>query len=187
MLYREYRGFNALIGFAGPRVIETDSAEKLPRLSAASFCWMAQSTAIIDRREMRDRFASLISTLHISPESELSRFQTLNQWLQWQEGLHPKKIEPRPERVASVWRKAAPGRGCHFVSLQFAGTNGKGHPVAFLEAIFRAAGLSWVGYLLTSPHLVRYKRTHTYRWQGCRRRNYLCSTERIDQARVQRL
>ncbi|HXK57655.1 MAG: acetyl-CoA carboxylase carboxyltransferase subunit beta [Gammaproteobacteria bacterium] len=60
---------NALIGFAGPRVIEQTVREKLPDGFQRSEFLLEHGTVdmIIDRREMRDRLASLISTLTHQP------------------------------------------------------------------------------------------------------------------------
>ena len=81
------------------------------------------------------------------------RFQTLNEWLSWQEQLHPKEIDLGLERVAAVWRRMHPeGINCPVISV--AGTNGKGSSVALLDAILRAAGYRVGSY--TSPHFLRY-------------------------------
>ena len=60
---------NALIGFAGPRVIEQTVREKLPEGFQRSEFLLEHGAIdmIIDRREMRDCFASLISTLTHQP------------------------------------------------------------------------------------------------------------------------
>ena len=81
------------------------------------------------------------------------RFNTLDQWLDWQAGLHPSEIDLGLERVTAVWRKLVPsGLSCPVVTV--AGTNGKGSCVAMLDAIYRQAGYRVGTY--TSPHLVRY-------------------------------
>ncbi|MEJ2453517.1 MAG: bifunctional tetrahydrofolate synthase/dihydrofolate synthase [Candidatus Thiodiazotropha sp.] len=81
------------------------------------------------------------------------RFKTLDQWLDWQAGLHPSEIELGLERVAAVWHKLCPpGLSCPVVTV--AGTNGKGSCVAMLDAICRQAGHRVGTY--TSPHLIRY-------------------------------
>ncbi len=56
---------NALIGFAGPRVIEQTVREKLPEGFQRSEFLLEHGTVdmIIDRREMRDRLANLLSIL----------------------------------------------------------------------------------------------------------------------------
>ena len=59
------------------------------------------------------------------------RFQTLADWLAWQETLHPKTIDLGLERVRAVAERLgllAPG---HLV-ITVAGTNGKGSSVAML-------------------------------------------------------
>ena len=81
------------------------------------------------------------------------RFRTLDQWLDWQRGLHPREIELGLERVGRVWRRMCPA-GLPGPVISVAGTNGKGSSVALLEAILGAAGYRTGCY--TSPHLVRY-------------------------------
>lgn len=80
------------------------------------------------------------------------RFQTLSQWLQWQETLHPSSIELGLERVARVWQRLNVRLSCPLITV--AGTNGKGSSVAFLDAIYRAAGYRSGVY--TSPHIHDY-------------------------------
>jgi acetyl-CoA carboxylase carboxyl transferase subunit beta len=60
---------NALIGFAGPRVIEQTVREKLPEGFQRSEFLQEHGAIdmIIDRREMREKIASVLSILH--PES----------------------------------------------------------------------------------------------------------------------
>lgn len=81
------------------------------------------------------------------------RFSTLDDWLNWQDRLHPSKIELGLERVGRVadrlqCRNPAP------TVISIAGTNGKGSTVSLLEAILVRAGYSVGSY--TSPHLFRY-------------------------------
>jgi acetyl-CoA carboxylase carboxyl transferase subunit beta len=54
---------NALIGFAGPRVIEQTVREKLPEGFQRSEFLLDHGAVdmIIDRRDMRDRIADLLS------------------------------------------------------------------------------------------------------------------------------
>ena len=81
------------------------------------------------------------------------RFNTLDQWLAWQEGLHPSEIDLGLERVAKVldaMGRSDPG----FTVITVGGTNGKGSVCAFLDAMLRADGRR-VG-LYRSPHLIRY-------------------------------
>jgi dihydrofolate synthase/folylpolyglutamate synthase len=83
----------------------------------------------------------------------MARFDTLPEWLAWQENLHPEKIDLGLERVAAVAARLelldlAP------VVITVGGTNGKGSSVAMLEAILGRAGYRTGCY--TSPHLLRY-------------------------------
>lgn len=108
------------------------------------------------------------------------RFDTLDEWLDWQSGLHPSAIDLGLERVASVWRRLHPTPfPCPVISV--AGTNGKGSCVAFAEAILSAAGYRVGSY--TSPHLRRYnERIRVVREEVDDAR--ICRAfERIDQAR----
>lgn len=83
----------------------------------------------------------------------MPRFQTLPDWLDWQQGLHPKKIDLGLERVASVARRMRVLQPEQTV-ITVAGTNGKGSSVAFLDSILSAAGYRVGTY--SSPHLFRY-------------------------------
>lgn len=81
------------------------------------------------------------------------RFETLAEWLSWQETLHPRTIELGLERVGRVFQKLHPEPPpCKVVTV--AGTNGKGSTVALFEAIYASAGYRVGSY--TSPHLFRY-------------------------------
>jgi dihydrofolate synthase / folylpolyglutamate synthase len=81
------------------------------------------------------------------------RFRTLQEWLDWQETLHPRSIDLGLERVAAVadalgLRDHAPP------TVTVAGTNGKGTVATVTSALLRGTGFR-VG-LYTSPHLLRY-------------------------------
>lgn len=80
-------------------------------------------------------------------------FNSLDEWLSWQETLHPTDIELGLERVATVFQQLHNNHP-PFVVITVAGTNGKGSSVAMLEAILLAAGYQVGAY--TSPHLLRY-------------------------------
>lgn len=81
------------------------------------------------------------------------RFQTLSDWLRWQEQLHPTSIDLGLSRVREVWRRMhADDFTCPVVTV--GGTNGKGSCVAMLQAIYHEAGYAVGSY--TSPHLWRY-------------------------------
>jgi dihydrofolate synthase/folylpolyglutamate synthase len=90
------------------------------------------------------------------------RFDTLADWLAWQETLHPSRIDLRLERVGAVWSRIGPDRfPCPVITV--GGTNGKGSCVAYLDAIYRAAGYRSCAY--SSPHLLRYN--ERIRIDGC--------------------
>lgn len=81
------------------------------------------------------------------------RFESLDEWLAWQETLNPKGIELGLDRVRSVLARLDLEAPTYRV-ITVAGTNGKGSCVAFCEAILRAAGYRTGRYL--SPHISRY-------------------------------
>lgn len=78
--------------------------------------------------------------------------QTLNDWLRYQEQIHPKAIELGLERVIRVRDRL--GLKPDFPIITVGGTNGKGSTCAMLEAILHCAGYRVGCY--TSPHLLEY-------------------------------
>ena len=81
------------------------------------------------------------------------RFETLAEWLAWQETLHPRPIDLGLARVSRVLGgMALPSRKPFTISV--GGTNGKGSCVAMLDSILRASGYRVGTY--TSPHILRY-------------------------------
>lgn len=81
------------------------------------------------------------------------RFKTLQEWLAWQERLHPDPIDlglERVQQVLQVLKLAVPP----YRILTVGGTNGKGSSVAFAEAMLRAGGYRVGAH--TSPHILRY-------------------------------
>ena len=81
------------------------------------------------------------------------RFDTLEQWLEWQTVLHDKAIELGLDRV----REVADRLGIESIAQRViivAGTNGKGSSVAAYENWLHRAGFSVASY--TSPHLLVY-------------------------------
>jgi len=80
-------------------------------------------------------------------------FNTLSEWLSWQEGFHPLAIDLGLERADQVYAALNPGRSKP-LTITVAGTNGKGSCVAYLEAIYRAQGYRVGAY--TSPHILKY-------------------------------
>jgi dihydrofolate synthase/folylpolyglutamate synthase len=109
------------------------------------------------------------------------RFDTLEAWLTWQEGLHPTAMDLGLERVRRVAAQMPWPETCPFPLVIVAGTNGKGSSVAFLDAIYSAAGYRTGTY--TSPHLQRYnERIHIGR-QEASDDDVMVAFARLDEAR----
>lgn len=81
------------------------------------------------------------------------RFDTLNQWLEWQTVLHDKAIDLGLDRVREVADRLGIDKIADRV-ITVAGTNGKGSTVAAYENWLHQAGYSVASY--TSPHLLVY-------------------------------
>lgn len=81
------------------------------------------------------------------------RFNCLEDWLAWQEGLHFTSIELGLERCMTVARRMGLLHPDYIV-ISVAGTNGKGSSVNMLRSILTHAGYATGCY--SSPHLVRY-------------------------------
>ncbi len=77
---------------------------------------------------------------------------TLDDWLAYIEGLHPKNIEMGLDRVRAVWQRTGLALQCPVITV--AGTNGKGSTCAMLESIYTQAGYRTAVY--SSPHLVHF-------------------------------
>ena len=108
------------------------------------------------------------------------RFAKLEEWLAWQEALHPKAIDLGLARVRTVYESLLPGKAIPF-TLTIGGTNGKGSSVALLECILRAGGYRVGTY--TSPHLLRYNERIKVDGQALEDGAICASFERIDRAR----
>jgi len=108
------------------------------------------------------------------------RFNTLKDWLTWQETLHPVEIDLGLERVSTVLARLKLAQP-DFTLVTVAGTNGKGSSVAMLEAILLAAGYRIGSY--TSPHLLRYNERIKLAGKPVDDAMLCASFERIDQAR----
>jgi dihydrofolate synthase/folylpolyglutamate synthase len=108
------------------------------------------------------------------------RFNTLPEWLSWQENLHFTEVDPGLARIGQVWRKLN-GKSLPFRVVTVAGTNGKGSSVAMLESILRSAGYKTGTY--TSPHLLRYNERICVNHEPCDDDTICQAFERIDQAR----
>jgi dihydrofolate synthase/folylpolyglutamate synthase len=79
--------------------------------------------------------------------------RSLDDWLDYQQKIHPRDIELGLDRVRAVWQHMGVPPVAKTV-ITVGGTNGKGSTVAFLEEMLRAGGQR-VG-AFTSPHLLRY-------------------------------
>ena len=109
------------------------------------------------------------------------RFDTLDDWLRWQESLSPAEIDLGLARVSRVLSRAGlePRFDCPLITV--AGTNGKGSVVAMLEALALSSGLKVASY--TSPHLFSYNERIRIDAQPVSDAQLCEAFERIDQAR----
>ena len=108
------------------------------------------------------------------------RFSTLQDWLGWQESLHPRAIDLGLDRVRAVLAALGLGRPARSV-LTIGGTNGKGSVCAYLEAMLLAAGYQ-VG-CFTSPHLQHYRERIRVGGRCATDRQIVDAFARIDEAR----
>lgn len=108
------------------------------------------------------------------------RFNTLDDWLSWQQTLHPHKIDLGLQRVQDVLGKLEIRRPEYRV-LTVAGTNGKGSTVAVCANILTAAGYR-VG-TFTSPHLFHYRERVVIDGQYLDDAQWLALFDAVDQAR----
>jgi len=110
------------------------------------------------------------------------RFDSLQDWLSWQETLHPEEIELGLERVQSVWQRLCPDPDLPRV-ITVAGTNGKGSCCAMLESVYHHAGYRTGSY--TSPHLLKYNERIHLHCQQIDDESLCQAFEAVDQARAQ--
>ena len=111
---------------------------------------------------------------------EPMRFNTLNEWLAWQEGLHYPSIELGLDRCMMVARRMDLLRPDYAV-ISVAGTNGKGSSVNFLNSILKHAGYVTGSY--TSPHLIRYNERICLNGNEVSDAMLCAAFNRVDQAR----
>jgi len=88
----------------------------------------------------------------LNPTARHALPQTLDQWLEHIERVHPRTIEMGLERVSAVRDALRLDLSCPVITV--GGTNGKGSACAMLEAILDHAGYRTGCYV--SPHLLRY-------------------------------
>ena len=80
-------------------------------------------------------------------------FSTLNEWLQFQQGINPKEIDLSLDRVKTVFERLQiniPEKNVFLIG----GTNGKGTTTSILEQLFYKNGYKTGAF--TSPHLTQY-------------------------------
>ena len=121
--------------------------------------------------------AGCSSELNGSPQK---RFDSLSDWLDWQETLHVKDIELGLERVQSVAQAMGLFKPPYTV-ISVAGTNGKGSSVALIDAVLTAAGYKTGCY--TSPHLISYNERLRISGKNVSDEALCDAFDRIDRAR----
>ena len=80
-------------------------------------------------------------------------FSTLNEWLEFQQGINPKEIDLSLERVKTVFERLQiniPEKNVFLIG----GTNGKGTTTSILEQLFHKSAYKTGAF--TSPHLTEY-------------------------------
>ena len=112
----------------------------------------------------------------------MNRFNSLSDWLSWQESLHPQPIDLGLERVRRVFANLSSNYNSQKpLTITVAGTNGKGSTVAYLQEFYFASGHKVGAY--TSPHILRYNERIKINGKPVSD-ELICSTfEQIDKAR----
>ena len=108
------------------------------------------------------------------------RFKTLDEWLAWQEQLHPNPIDLGLHRVKRMLEILGLTKPAYRI-LTIGGTNGKGSSVAFAETMLLAGGYTVGAY--TSPHLLRYSERVRVGGVDASEAEFCASFERLDAAR----
>jgi dihydrofolate synthase/folylpolyglutamate synthase len=121
------------------------------------------------------------ATPHIIPGADgAMRFNTLQEWLTWQEELHFTSIELGLDRCMAVANRMGLLQPDYTV-ISVAGTNGKGSSVNMLKNILINAGHNTGSY--TSPHLIRYNERICLNDVEVTDEMLCASFDRIDRAR----
>lgn len=108
------------------------------------------------------------------------RFDSLDEWLDWQEDLHYSAIDLGLDRCHTVAERMGL-LSPDFSVISIAGTNGKGSSAAMLDSIFRNSGYRVGTY--TSPHLIRYNERILLNGVEASDASLCGAFTRIDQAR----
>lgn len=112
----------------------------------------------------------------------MNRFNSLNDWLAWQESLHPLPIDLGLERVRRVFEKLLSDYKTQKpLTITVAGTNGKGSTVAYLQEFYFASGHKVGAY--TSPHILRYNERIKINGKPVSDELICAAFEQIDKAR----
>jgi dihydrofolate synthase/folylpolyglutamate synthase len=112
----------------------------------------------------------------------MNRFNSLTEWLTWQESLHPLPIDLGLERVKRVFELLLPSyKNQKIPTIVVAGTNGKGSTVAYLEEFYFASGHKVGAY--TSPHILRYNERIKINGKSVSDETICAAFEKIDLAR----
>ncbi len=109
------------------------------------------------------------------------RFDTLAEWLAWQETIHPVEMDLGLSRTRLVYEALRGAGALPFPVVTVAGTNGKGSTVAFAQALLTAAGARTGTY--TSPHLVDYNERIRIDGEPVPDSAIMTAFDRIDRAR----
>ena len=109
------------------------------------------------------------------------RYDTLAEWLAWQETIHPVEMDLGLSRTRLVHEALGGGGPPPFPVVTVAGTNGKGSTVAFAQALLTAAGARTGTY--TSPHLVDYNERIRIDGEPAPDAAIMTAFDRIDRAR----
>ena len=64
----------------------------------------------------------------------MRKFNTVDEWLDWQQTVHPLNIDFKLERILGVYKKLNISKIANKI-ITVAGTNGKGSTVSFLESV----------------------------------------------------
>lgn len=105
--------------------------------------------------------------------------ETLNDWLERAERLHPKNIELGLERAKEMAQRIGLRFGCPVITV--AGTNGKGSTCAMLESVLMHAGYRTA--VFTSPHLVHFEERLRLRGESVDASKLIASFEVVEKAR----
>jgi dihydrofolate synthase/folylpolyglutamate synthase len=108
--------------------------------------------------------------------------RSLQEWLSYQQALHPRQIELGLERVSAIARRLGVSTPPHTL-VTVAGSNGKGSCVAMLESILIHADYRVGSY--TSPHILRYNERVRMQAQGVSDRRLCEAFEQVEAARGQ--